>query len=98
MTYFDNGLVKSETNPIIRIWFSEESESSTVTVQHCKETKNVETMFQDFLSQYLVFCRFHRQFARSQEVFKKLIVQRFSIFNDDDDDHDDYSCLVAGER
>ena len=38
-------------------------------------------MLQDFLSQYLVFCRFHRQFARSQEVFKKLIVQRFSISN-----------------
>ena len=39
------------------------------------------SMLQDFLSQYLVFCRFHRQFARSQEVFKKLIVQRFSISN-----------------
>ena len=40
MTSFDNGLLKSETNPIIRILFLEESKSSTVQVQHWKECGN----------------------------------------------------------
>ena len=65
-----------------------------VQLYRSNTVKNMETMFwirARFLNtisgiicklfdyQVWWFCRFHRQFARSWEVSKKLIVQRFSI-------------------